>query len=82
MKAMTHWLIIIGVISIHCITAGNARDFVQTFERANDLFRDNKIPESIEAYKSAIAIKDDVPEAHFNLGLALEREKTGRSSDY
>jgi tetratricopeptide (TPR) repeat protein len=38
-----------------------------------------KLPEAVAQYEHAVRIKPDYVEAHFNLGLALE--KLGRTSE-
>lgn len=58
---------------IQPLIASDTQEFLQAFERANNLFRTHNVPAAIEAYKSAIAICANYAEAHFNLGLAYER---------
>ena len=56
-------------------TQQSNRKAASFYNLGNSLFKSNKLPESIEAYKRTLALNPNDDDARYNLELALERMK-------
>ncbi|MER3430752.1 MAG: hypothetical protein C4324_06850 [Blastocatellia bacterium] len=63
--------LILSIVFISAVVFG--QDWNTVFEQGRSAFDARKYSEAVEFFKRAIAIRPNVPEGHFNLGLSYFR---------